>query len=90
VYVEGQLQTRKWIDQSGVEKYTTEIVLQRYRGELAILEGRGDGRGDSGEAPSGESDAKELPARTAGERRTAPAPARRPARKLELTDDIPF
>jgi single-strand DNA-binding protein len=40
VYLEGQLQTRKWTDQSGVEKYTTEIVLQRYRGELQMLDTR--------------------------------------------------
>lgn len=39
VYVEGQLQTRKWTDQSGAEKYTTEVVLQRFRGELTILDG---------------------------------------------------
>ncbi len=38
VYVEGQLQTRKWTDQSGVEKYTTEVVLQRFRGELTLLD----------------------------------------------------
>jgi single-strand DNA-binding protein len=43
VYVEGQLQTRKWTDQSGQEKYTTEVVLQRFRGELTILDGRGGG-----------------------------------------------
>ena len=43
VYVEGQLQTRKWTDQSGVEKYTTEIVLQRFRGELMLLDSRGGG-----------------------------------------------
>ncbi|MDR7037059.1 single-strand DNA-binding protein [Methylobacterium sp. BE186] len=43
VYVEGQLQTRKWTDNSGVEKYTTEVVLQRFRGELTILDGRGGG-----------------------------------------------
>ena len=51
VYLEGQLQTRKWTDQQGVEKYTTEVVLQRYRGELTLLGGRGDasdgGYGDS-------------------------------------------
>ena len=40
VYIEGQLQTRKWTDQSGQEKYTTEIVLQRYRGELTLLGSR--------------------------------------------------
>lgn len=43
IYVEGQLQTRKWTDQQGQEKYTTEVVLQRYRGELTMLGGRGDG-----------------------------------------------
>jgi single-strand DNA-binding protein len=46
VYIEGQLQTRKWTDQSGVEKYTTEVVLQRFRGELTILDGRGGGGGE--------------------------------------------
>ena len=49
VYVEGKLQTRKWTDQQGVEKYTTEVVLGRFRGELTLLGGRGDsgGYGDS-------------------------------------------
>lgn len=45
VYLEGALQTRKWTDQSGVEKYTTEIVLQRYRGELTMLGSRSGGEG---------------------------------------------
>ncbi|MGI9420560.1 MAG: single-stranded DNA-binding protein [Geminicoccaceae bacterium] len=48
VYVEGQLQTRKWQDQSGQEKYTTEIVLQRFRGELTLIGGRGDDSGGGG------------------------------------------
>ncbi|MBX3479531.1 MAG: single-stranded DNA-binding protein [Caulobacter sp.] len=48
VYVEGSLQTRKWTDQQGVEKYSTEIVLQKFRGELTMLGGRGDGGGASG------------------------------------------
>ena len=48
VYIEGQLQTRKWTDQSGAEKYSTEIVLQKFRGELTMLGGRGDGGGGSG------------------------------------------
>jgi len=47
VYLEGALQTRKWTGQDGVEKYTTEVVLQRYRGELTMLDGRGDGGGQS-------------------------------------------
>ncbi len=45
VYIEGALQTRKWTDQSGVEKYTTEIVLQKFRGELTMLDGKGEGGG---------------------------------------------
>ncbi len=46
VYVEGQLQTRKWADKDGVEKYTTEVVLQRFRGELTLMDSRGAGGGD--------------------------------------------
>lgn len=46
VYLEGQLQTRKWTDRSGVEKYSTEIVLQRFRGELQLLDSKGDGSTD--------------------------------------------
>ena len=47
VYIEGQLQTRKWTDQSGQEKYSTEIVLQKFRGELQILDSKGDGQGQA-------------------------------------------
>ena len=47
VYIEGQLQTRKWTDQQGQDRYTTEIVLQKFRGELQMLDARGQG-GDSG------------------------------------------
>ena len=47
VYVEGSIQTRKWSDQSGVEKFSTEIVLQKFRGELTMLDGRGDNAGES-------------------------------------------
>lgn len=45
VYIEGQLQTRKWQDQSGQDRYTTEVVLQKFRGELQMLDGRGEGGG---------------------------------------------
>ncbi|BDA84694.1 single-stranded DNA-binding protein [Aureimonas sp. SA4125] len=45
VYIEGQLQTRSWEDQSGQKKYATEVVLQRFRGELQMLGGRGDSSG---------------------------------------------
>src|SRR5438270_11734287 len=52
VYVEGSLQTRKWTDQSGQEKYTTEVVLDRFRGELTLLDsGRGEEGGEGGGRP---------------------------------------
>jgi single-strand DNA-binding protein len=46
IYIEGALQTRKWTDQSGAEKYSTEIVLQRFRGDLVLLGDKGGGRND--------------------------------------------
>ncbi|HLL59584.1 MAG TPA: single-stranded DNA-binding protein [Allosphingosinicella sp.] len=48
VYLEGQLQTRKWQDNSGQDKYSTEVVLQRFRGELVLLDARGGGGGSGG------------------------------------------
>jgi single-strand DNA-binding protein len=53
VYVEGQLQTRKWTDQNGQEKYSTEIVLQRFRGDLQMLDSRGEGGGSFQGSDSG-------------------------------------
>ena len=55
VYVEGALQTRKWTDQSGQEKYTTEVVIGRFRGELTLLDGRGEGGEGGGAGYGGES-----------------------------------
>jgi len=60
VYLEGQLSTRKWTDKEGVEKYSTEVVLNRFRGELVMLDSRGEGGGErtarvasgAGEAPA--------------------------------------
>ena len=77
VYLEGQLQTRKWTDQSGVEKYSTEVVLQRYRGELTMLDGRSEGGGGAYEAGS-----------DFGAPSSAPALA--PAGGADLDDEIPF
>jgi single-strand DNA-binding protein len=55
VYVEGALQTRKWTDNGGQERYTTEVVLQKFRGELTMLGGRGGGaEADEGGGYSGE------------------------------------
>jgi single-strand DNA-binding protein len=85
VYIEGQLQTRKWTDQSGAEKYTTEVVLQRFRGELTILDGRG---GESTEEQGqGMTSGRGSPDRqgTPGQRLPASASFRE-----ELNDDIPF
>lgn len=49
VYLEGQLETRKWQDQSGADRYSTEVVLRPYRGELTLLDGRGEGGGGGGQ-----------------------------------------
>ncbi len=55
VYIEGQLQTRKWTDQSGVEKYSTEVVLQGFNSNLTMLDGRsGGGGGGFGDEPGGD------------------------------------
>ena len=56
VYIEGQLQTRKWQDQEGNDKYTTEIVLSQFRGELQMIGGRGEGGGGGGGAGGGYGD----------------------------------
>jgi len=91
VYIEGQLQTRKYTDAQGAEKYSTEIVLQRYRGELAMLDGRGggDSGGDAYEGGGGESFGRSSPTE-----RRAPAPAAggggRGGYNDAMDDDIPF
>ncbi len=53
IYIEGQLQTRKWTDKDGNEKYSTEVVLQRYRGELTMLDSKGEGGGSYGDGGGG-------------------------------------
>ncbi len=56
VYLEGQIQTRKWQDQSGLDKYSTEVVLQRYRGELLMLDGKPESQGPGERAAARASD----------------------------------
>jgi len=80
IYVEGQLQTRKWTDQAGVEKYSTEVVLQRFRGELTMLDTKGAGGGgysqsadDYGSTPS-----------------DGGSSSGSPAGRGDLDDEIPF
>jgi single-strand DNA-binding protein len=76
VYVEGQLQTRKWTDKDGAEKYSTEIVLQNFRGELTMLDGRsGGGEGGGGGFGGGARGASEAPASF---------------QRDEMDDEIPF
>jgi single-strand DNA-binding protein len=87
-YIEGQLQTRKWTDQQGAEKYTTEVVLQRYRGELTLLGGRGDSPlGDSGFGGDQNSSGS-APSDTARSSGASTPPPMRDA--SDLDDDIPF
>jgi len=61
VYVEGSLQTRKWSDKDGQEKYSTEVVLQNFRGELTMLDSKGEG-GGGGRGSYGGGGASEAPA----------------------------
>ena len=70
VYIEGALQTRKWTDQSGQEKYTTEVVIGRFRGELVLLD---SARGEDGGASAGSSGGDE--GGYGGGRSSAPRPA---------------
>jgi single-strand DNA-binding protein len=87
VYLEGQLQTRKWTDQSGAEKYTTEVVLQGFNSNLTMLDGRGGAGGASGgggfsDEPNGDFGS------------SGPVPRRAVAagggRNGDMDDDIPF
>ena len=82
VYLEGQLQTRKWQDQSGQDRYSTEVVLQGFNSQLTMLDGRGEGSGAGAGGDFG---------------RSSPMESDRPAGRSggtslaeELDDDIPF
>jgi single-strand DNA-binding protein len=98
VYIEGQLQTRKWADQSGVEKYTTEIVLQRYRGEMTLLDGRSGGGDEMGQMEDRSGGGRDYGGGNSGgqsggyERKPAPAASGGGGGRMASTidDDIPF
>jgi len=88
VYLEGQLQTRKWTDQSGADRYSTEVVLQRFRGELVLLDSRGGGGGGSGDDFGGGGYESGGGFGGGGSRpQQRPAPA---AFDSDLDDDVPF
>ena len=86
VYLEGQLETRKWTDTSGVEKYSTEVVLQNYRGELTMLGGR-PGSGDSGGSSYGGGD--EFGSSSPMERPRSSGGAKQSFAR-DLDDEVPF
>ena len=80
VYLEGQLQTRAWKDNNGQDRYTTEVVLQRFGGTMIMLDGRGNGDG----MPADAGDVFSAPAGNSGwDNSSATTPS-------ELDDDIPF
>jgi single-strand DNA-binding protein len=86
VYLEGQIQTRKWQGQDGADRYTTEVVLQRFRGELVLLDsagGAGGGRGDYNQDPGQDSGQNS----GAGSRQQSKPKA---ASFEDLDDDVPF
>ena len=86
VYLEGQLETRKWQDQSGQDRYSTEVVLRPYRGELTMLDGRGEGGGAGsygGQQGGGQGGYGGGQKSGGYDDRNAPPPP-------ELDDDIPF
>ena len=98
VYIEGQLQTRKWQDNSGQERYSTEVVLSDFRGELTMLDGRREEGGEGGMAGGGRDDY--LPA-ARDDQASAPAAPSAPSAPSEpsapsapsggeLDDEIPF
>ena len=76
IYVEGQLRTRKWQDQSGQDRYTTEVVLQGFGGTLKMLDSRnGNGNGEASPAPAAQA---------------KPKPKAKAAPPPDMDDDVPF
>ena len=91
VYVEGALQTRKWTDQSGQEKYTTEIVISRFKGEMTMLDGRSGGEGGTSEGGGYQPRERAAPAARTPARSGAAAPSwDAPKGGGDLDDEIPF
>lgn len=83
VYLEGQIETRKYNDAQGVEKFSTEIVLRQFRGELSLIGGRGNGA-DASDSQD------EAPTRSASHAKATPAAKAAAPKKADLDDDIPF
>ncbi len=90
VYLEGQIQTRKWTDQSGADRYSTEVVLQRFRGELVLLDSRGGGGGGGQDFGGGDYDGGSSGFGGAGGGGSRPQSRPQPAFDSDLDDDVPF
>ena len=96
LYVEGQLQTRKWQDQNGNDRYTTEVVLQGFNSTLTMLDGRGDGGGrgqgggydDYDQGFGGDNGRSNTPARSSNQGGRSASPS--PSFSRDMDDDIPF
>ncbi len=94
VYIEGQLETRKWQDQAGVEKFTTEVVLRPYRGELTLLDGReggsGGGSGGGGGYMADQSGGRDSGGRDSGGYDSGPSSGGGGGSSRDMDDEIPF
>lgn len=89
VYIEGQLSTRKWTDQGGQERYTTEVVIPRFGGALTMLDGRSGGGGGDMSGGGGMDDGMDSPMPSSGGGGGGGRPAA-PRGGKDLDDDIPF
>jgi single-strand DNA-binding protein len=93
VFVEGSLQTRKWTDQSGQERYTTEVVIQRFRGELVLLDsqrGEEGGMGEGGGGSGYRERASAAPRAAVGGTPRGGGPSWEAPKGGDLDDEIPF
>jgi single-strand DNA-binding protein len=90
VYVEGQLQTRKWTDQQGQEKYSTEVVLQNFNGSLILLDNKGSGGNDNSGGGYQSSSSSYDNNSSGGFGQTTGAFDSAPVQPAEIDDDIPF
>ena len=90
VYIEGSLQTRKWQDQQGQDKYTTEIVLQKFRGELQMLDSKGEGGGGGGYESGGSGGYSSGSGGGGGGRSQGGSGPKEDFRNDDLDDEIPF
>ena len=93
VYIEGQLQTRKWTDQNGQDRYSTEVVLQRFRGELQMLDSRADAQAGYGGRGQGQGQGQGQVGQGPGGMERGPAPGGQQGGNdfvRDLDDEIPF